>query len=122
MQNSLTRPYLGLYSDFGFAGCRSCNKDGNNIDSSCTNIEGINGEVAWILVSDGKTCMLHGDTRLSKASPVSWLEYFWSEYLPECKNKRVIMDQGGKLYKNKNLIILYSSYGFQPNCNKTQPL
>ena len=62
------------------------------IDSSHTDLEGLNEEVAWILVSDGKMRMLHGDTRLSKASLVTWLESFLSEYSTECKNKWVFMD------------------------------
>ena len=90
--DSLTRLYQGLYIDFSFSGCCSWDENGNIIDSSCTNLEGLNGPVAWILISDGKTCMLHGNTQLSKASPVEWLESFLSEYSSECKNKWVVMD------------------------------
>ena len=46
------------------------------IESSRKDIEGLNGEQAWILISDGKTQMLHGDTCLSKASPLKYLESF----------------------------------------------
>ena len=51
--------------------------------------------------------MLHGDTRLSKASPVSWLESFLSEYSPECKNKWVVMDQGGEMFNNPKVVTLF---------------
>ena len=61
----------------------------------------------WILVSDGKTRMLHGDTRLSKASPLAWLESFLSEYSPECKNKWVVMDQGGEMFNNPKVVTLF---------------
>ena len=71
MRDSLSRPYQGLYIDFWFTGQRSCDKDGNITDLSHTDLESLNEEVAWILVSDGKTCMLHGDTHLSKASSVA---------------------------------------------------
>ena len=77
LKNLLLRAYQGLYIDFGFAGRRSRDEHGNITESSCTDIEGLNEEVAWILVSDGKIRMLHGDTRLSKASPLSWLESFF---------------------------------------------
>ena len=62
LQDSLSRAYQGLYIDFGFARRQSRDEHGNITESSCTDIEGLNGEVAWILVSDGKTRMLHGDT------------------------------------------------------------
>ena len=71
LRDSLTTPYQGLYVDFGFAGRRSRDEHGNIKESSRTDIEGLNGEVAWILISDGQTRMLHGDTRLSKASPLA---------------------------------------------------
>ena len=62
LQDLLSRAYQGLYIDFGFAGRRSRDEHGNITESSRTDIEGLNGEVAWILVSDGKIRMLHGDT------------------------------------------------------------
>ena len=71
LRDSLTRPYQGLYINFGFAGQHSRDENGDIIDLSHTDMEGVNGEVAWILISDGKTCMLYGDTCLSKASPVA---------------------------------------------------
>ena len=96
-----------MYINFGFAGQHSRDKHGNIIDSSCTDLEGLNGEVAWILVSDDKTRMLHGDICLSKTSLVAWLESFLSEYSPECKNKWVVMDQGGKLFNNPKVVTLF---------------
>ena len=92
LQDSLTHPYQGLYIDFGFSGRISKDADGNVKESSRVDIEGLNGEQAWILISDGKTRMLHGDTRLTKASPLKYLESFLKEYSPECKNKWVVMD------------------------------
>ena len=79
LQDSLTHPYQGLYIDFGFSGRISKDAEGNVKESSQVDIEGINGEQAWILISDGKTRMLHGDTRLTKASPLKYLEYFLKE-------------------------------------------
>ena len=77
LQDSPSRMYQYLYIDFGFAGQRSQDKHGNIIDSSRTDLEGLNGEITWILVSDGKTRIFHGDTCLSKASLVAWLESFF---------------------------------------------
>ena len=51
-------------------------KDSKVIKSSREDVEGLNGETAWILIADAQTQMLHGDTRLSKASPVKWFEAF----------------------------------------------
>ena len=73
----------------------------------------MNGEVAWILVSNGKTYILHGDTCFSKAFPVAWLESFLSEYSPEYKNKWVAMDQGGELFNNPKVVTLFRSYGYE---------
>ena len=63
----------------------------------------MNGETAWILISDAQTRMLHGDTCLSKPSPVKYLESFLQQYSPECKNKWVVLDQGGELYKKSEV-------------------
>ena len=71
--NSLKHPYQGLYIDFGFHGQISKDADGNVKESSQVDIEGINGEQAWILISDSKTRILHGDTCLTKTSPLKYL-------------------------------------------------
>ena len=55
----------------------------------------MNGETAWMLISDGQTRMLYGDTYHSKSSPVKYLESFLQQYSPEYKNEWVILDQGG---------------------------
>ena len=87
--------------------------DGKVKESSQVDIEGINGEQAWILISDNKTRMLHGDTCLTKAYPLKYLESFLTEYFPECKNKWVVMDQGGKLYGNTKICNLFSKFGYE---------
>ena len=73
LQELLTWAYQGLYIDFRFSGCISKDKYGNIIESSQTDIEGINGEQAWILIHDGKTRMLHGDICLIKSSHLKFL-------------------------------------------------
>ena len=65
LRDSLTHPYQGLYIDFGFSGRISKDADGNVKESSRIDIEGINGEQAWILISDGKTRMLHGESSIT---------------------------------------------------------
>ena len=57
--------------------------------------------------------MLHGDTRLTKTSPLKYLESFLTEYSPECKNKWVVMDQGDNLYINPKICILFSKFGYE---------
>ena len=76
-------------------------------ESSRVDIEVLNGEQAWIIISDGKTQMLHSDTRLTKASPLKYLESFLSEYSPECKDKWIVLDQGSKLYGNAKIKISF---------------
>ena len=73
LRESLTWAYQGFYIDFGFPGRISKDKDGNVIESSWTDIESLNGDQAWIMISDGKTKMLHGDTYHSKSSPFKFL-------------------------------------------------
>ena len=46
LQDSLSRAYQGLYIDFGFAGRCSRDEHGNIIESSRTDLEGLNGEVS----------------------------------------------------------------------------
>ena len=69
-------PYQGLFIDFGFSGCILHNKEGKVIPSSCEDIKDVNGKTAWILISDAQTKMFHGDTCLSKDSPIKYLESF----------------------------------------------
>ena len=57
--------------------------------------------------------MLQGDTRLTKASPLKYLESFLKEYSPECKNKWVVMDNGGELYSNPKIQNLFSTFGYE---------
>ena len=102
-----TQPYQGLSIDFSFSGMKSANSDRRK------NYEGINGETAWILVSDHFTGMKHGDTRISKASPLVWLEHFFSQYNPKCSNKYVHLDQGGELFNNPDVRNLFSTYGYE---------
>ena len=54
--------------------------------------------------------MYHGDTRLSKASPIKYLECFLQEYSPNVSNKFVVLDQGGELYCNPEVLNLFQNY------------
>ena len=113
LREMATRPYQLLYLDYGFSGRISRDKDGNVIESSQKDIEGINGETSWLLISDGKTRMLHGDCRLSKVSPIKYLESFLQQYAPACKNKWAVMDQGGELYQSTAVRSLFKKYGYE---------
>ena len=112
LRSRITRPYQGLYVDFAFAGKLAKDKDGKVIEEVRKDVEGINGETAWILISDAMTRMMHGDTRMSKASPVTYLESFLKVYSPDCKDKWVVMDCGGELYNNPAVRTLFKKYGY----------
>jgi len=109
LRATVTQPYQGLFIDFAFSGKISRDKNGKVIESSRVDVEGINGETSWVLIADAHSRMLHGDTRLTKASPVKYFESFLSEYSPNCRNKWVVMDQGGELYKNPRVRNLFNS-------------
>ena len=51
-------------------------KEDNVIEGSSRDVEGMNTETAWILISDAQTHMLYGDTHLSKSSPGKYLDFF----------------------------------------------
>ena len=53
LRDSLTQAYQDLYIDFGLFGCIVKDKDEDVIESTCTDIEGLNGEQAWILICEG---------------------------------------------------------------------
>jgi len=93
-----TEPYPGLSIDFSFSGTKSKDK------ARQEDYVGLNGETAWILVTDHKTGMLHGDTRVSKASPLSWLRDFLKHHSPTCPGKYAYLDQGGELYHNPEVV------------------
>ena len=57
--------------------------------------------------------MLYADCRTSKASPLGWLEYFLNEYEPSGKDKYVVLDQSGELYKNPNVKNLCKRFGYE---------
>ena len=101
-----TQPYQGLSIDFSFSGSKSkdtnCKKD----------YVSLNGETAWILVTDHFTRMQHGDTCISKASPMHWLEHFLKENAPKCPGKYVYLDQGGELYRNPEIIRLFKRFNY----------
>lgn len=103
---SATLPYQGLSIDFGFAGTRSADS------SLAKDYVGLNGETCWVLVSDHKTQMKHGSTRISKAAPLDWLAAFLQRYSPDCPDKYVFLDQGGELFKNEKVVRLFKRFGY----------
>jgi len=73
---------------------------------------GLNGETSWILVTNHFSRMKHGNTRVSKASPVNWLKDFLEKCAPACSGKYVFMDQGGELYNNPEVRKLFTRFGY----------
>ena len=101
-----TMPYQGLSVDFSFSGTKSKNKDRER------DYLGFNGETSWILVTDHFTRRHHGDTRLSKASPLAWLRHFLKNHSPRMPNKYVYLDQGGELFKNPAVRQLFKEFDY----------
>lgn len=101
-----TRPYQGLSIDFSFAGQKSKNNE------RASDFVGLNGETCWILVSDHFSRMKHGSTRVSKASPLQWLQDFLTKYSPNCSDKYVFLDQGGELYGNPAVRQIFADSGY----------
>jgi hypothetical protein len=110
--DTVTCPYQGLYIDFAISGKISRDKNGKIIESSRVDVEGINGETSWVLIADAFSRMLHGDVRLSKASPVKYFESFLSEYSPNVHGKWVVMDQGGELYNDLLVRNVFKKYNY----------
>ena len=88
-------------------------KDGVVIEASRKDVERMNGETAWILNFDAQTRIFHGNTRLRKSSPVKYLESFLQQYSPECKNKWVVLDQGGELFGDPDVRNLFKRYQYE---------
>ena len=91
-------PYQGVSKDFSFSRIHSS-------DSDCQeNFEGINGETAWILITDHFTGIFKNN-QISKAAPVQWLEHFIAQYNPLCRdNKYVFVDQWSGLFNNPEVV------------------
>ena len=57
--------------------------------------------------------MLHGDVRLSKSSPLEYLESFLKVYSPpHLKDKWVMLDSGGELAGNPLVHNLFKRFGY----------
>lgn len=64
-------------------------------------------------MTDHFSRMKHGDTRISKASPIQWLRDFLRKHAPGCDNKYVVLDQGGELYNNPQVKDLFREFGYE---------
>ncbi|MCP4167411.1 MAG: DDE-type integrase/transposase/recombinase, partial [Chloroflexi bacterium] len=85
----------GLSADWGFVVQKSKNK------TRLRQLEGENGEQAFLIVADHFSGMLYGMAAGSKAPPLLWLNRLLTELTPRNeKGKYVTMDQGGEMAKN----------------------
>ena len=96
--------------DFSFAGIVS--KD----SSQREDILGLNGETSWILAQDLFSKIVHADTRLTKAAPIKWLDSFLTKHKPDCKDKYVLLDQGGELYGSNAARKIFDKHGYTDGC------
>jgi len=78
-------------------------------DNDCI---GLNGETSWIPVTDHFSRMKHGKTRVSKASPINWLQDFLEKHVPACSGKHVFMDQDGELHNNPEVRKLFTRFDY----------
>ena len=104
---SATVPYQGLSIDFSFSGVQSKDSDRS------ADYLGLHGETSWILVSDHFTRRLHGDTRVSKATPLKWIRHFLTHHSPRVPDKYVYLDQGGELYHNPAVRALFKEFNYE---------
>ena len=65
--------------------------------------EGINGETRWILITEHLTVMNDEDVIISKAYPITWIEYLINQYPPTCNNKYIHLDQGCEMINNPDV-------------------
>ena len=102
-----TVPYQGLSVDFSFTGLRSKNAD------RAVEFTGLHGETCWLLITDHFSHRLHGITRLSKGSPIDWLDNWLKDHSPNMPGKYVYLDQGGELFKNPAVVKLFEKHKYQ---------
>eukprot|EP00980_Cylindrotheca_fusiformis_P027388 scaffold20299_cov224-Cylindrotheca_fusiformis.AAC.1 len=57
--------------------------------------------------------MKHGATRVSKASPIAWIKDFLHVHSPDCPNKYVVLDQGGELYRNPDVVRVFEKAQYE---------
>jgi hypothetical protein len=100
-------PYQGLSIDFSFSGTKS--KDSTRGEHYI----GLNKETSYILIVDHFTRRYHGDTQVSKATPLNWIRDFLEDYSPDCPDKYVYMDQGGELYRNPEVRKLFKQFKYE---------
>jgi histone deacetylase 1/2 len=93
--------------DFSFSGTKS--KDTTRGEHYI----GLNKETSYILIVDHFTRRYHGDTRVSKATPLNWIRDFLEDYSPDCPDKYVYMDQGGELYRNPEVRKLFKQFKYE---------
>ncbi|KAG7360930.1 hypothetical protein IV203_036029 [Nitzschia inconspicua] len=107
--NVATKAYQGLSVDFAliaFSGNKSKNSAHNR------HFLGLNGETCYVLIVDHHSGRYHGSTRVSKATPLQWIESFLKQHSPDCPDKYAYLDQGGELYRNPAVRRLFKQYNY----------
>ena len=66
------------------------------------------------MMQDKFSEIAHGDVRISKAPPITFIDEFLTKCTPiECKNKCVFMDQGGGLFRCPGMLKTFKKHGCQ---------
>jgi hypothetical protein len=102
-----TVPGQDISLDFGFIVQRSK-------DMACfEKFMGLNGETAYLPLSDHKSDMLFGIATIGKSPPLSWLNRWLAQYRPSDVSFRyACMDGGGELSNNGEVQKLLAHHGY----------
>jgi hypothetical protein len=96
----------GISVDFGFIIHQSDNSKRYN------RYQGLNGETCYILIADHYSGTLYGKAFRTKAPPLEWLNQWLALRAPQCPNKYVRFDQGGKLSRCSAVLDLLRNAGY----------
>jgi Reverse transcriptase (RNA-dependent DNA polymerase) len=97
----------GISVDFGFIIQQSDNSKRYN------RYQGLNGETCYILIADHFSGTLYGKAFRTKAPPVEWLNHWLALRAPQCPDKYVRFDQGGKLSRCTAVLDLFRNAGYR---------
>jgi hypothetical protein len=88
-----TTCHQGLLIDFGFMVQKSRDS------AQHSTLVGLNGDTCYVLLTDHFSGRIFGRAFATKAPPVDWINSCLASNAPQCPDKYVRMDGGGKLGK-----------------------
>jgi hypothetical protein len=95
--------------------------DGGFICQRSKNIEryerlsGLNGETAYLIITDHKTDYVWGLAADRKSPPLAWLNRWFVQYAPaDAPFRYCSLDQGGELYHSSKVMALLTYHRYTP--------